>query len=57
MILFAMHEIEKKGYVTSARLVGDTLGKSILHGDVSTYGVLVNMARDFTTRYLLFIPH
>ena len=40
-----------------ARIVGDTMGKYHPHGDSSTYGALVNMAQDWSTRYPLVDGH
>ncbi len=57
-ILYAMH----KGGVTanaktrkSARVVGDVIGKYHPHGDTAVYESMVNLAQDFTTRYVLVV--
>ena len=41
----------------SARIVGDTMGKYHPHGDSSIYGALVNMAQEWSTRYMLVDGH
>ena len=40
-----------------ARIVGDTMGKYHPHGDSSIYGALVNMAQQWSTRYMLVDGH
>ncbi len=40
-----------------ARIVGDTMGKYHPHGDSSIYGSLVNMAQEWSTRYMLVDGH
>lgn len=37
----------------SALVVGDVLGKYHPHGDTSVYDAMVNLAQDFSTRYML----
>ncbi len=52
-ILYAMHELGLSagaGYVKSARIVGEVLGKYHPHGDSSVYEALVRMAQDFAMR-------
>ena len=59
-ILFSMNEMNldpNKGYRKSARIVGDTMGKYHPHGDSSIYGALVNMAQEWSTRYMLVDGH
>ncbi|MDR1699577.1 MAG: DNA gyrase subunit A, partial [Lachnoclostridium sp.] len=40
-----------------ARIVGDTMGKYHPHGDSSIYGSLVNLAQEWSTRYMLVDGH
>ena len=55
-ILYSMYEnghTASAKFVKSARIVGDVLGKYHPHGDTSVYDAMVNLAQDFTTRYML----
>jgi DNA gyrase subunit A len=55
-VLFAMNELNNtfnRGYVKSARIVGEVIGKYHPHGDVAVYDTIVRMAQDFSMRYLL----
>ncbi|MGO8843695.1 MAG: DNA gyrase subunit A, partial [Methyloceanibacter sp.] len=55
-ILFSMNEqghTPDRGYVKSARVVGDVMGKYHPHGDVSIYDTLVRMAQPFSMSLLL----
>jgi len=55
-ILFSMNEqghTPDRGYVKSARVVGDVMGKYHPHGDVSIYDTLVRMAQPFSMGLLL----
>jgi len=55
-ILFSMNEqghTPDRGYVKSARVVGDVMGKYHPHGDVSIYDTLVRMAQPFSMNLLL----
>lgn len=59
-ILFAMVELNNgpdKPHRKCARIVGDTMGKYHPHGDSSIYGALVNMAQEWSTRYMLVDGH
>ncbi|MCR5452057.1 MAG: DNA gyrase subunit A [Lachnospiraceae bacterium] len=59
-ILFSMSEMNNgpdKPHRKSARIVGDTMGKYHPHGDSSIYGALVNMAQEWSTRYILVDGH
>ena len=59
-ILFAMIELNNgpdKPHRKCARIVGDTMGKYHPHGDSSIYGALVNMAQEWSTRYMLVDGH
>ena len=59
-ILYAMIELNNgpdKPHRKCARIVGDTMGKYHPHGDSSIYGALVNMAQDWSTRYILVDGH
>ncbi len=59
-VLFSMIELNNgpdKPHRKCARIVGDTMGKYHPHGDSSIYGALVNMAQDWSTRYLLVDGH
>jgi DNA gyrase subunit A len=54
--LFAMWEMNNthdKPYKTSARVVGDVMGKYHPHGDASIYDTIVRMAQPFSYRMLL----
>ena len=54
--LFAMHELSNdwnRPYKTSARIVGDVIGKYHPHGDTAVYDTIVRMAQDFSLRYML----
>ncbi len=55
-ILFSMNEqghTPDRGYVKSARVVGDVMGKYHPHGDLSIYDTLVRMAQPFSMSLLL----
>src|SRR5689334_3067246 len=55
-ILFSMNEqghTPDRGYVKSARVVGDVMGKYLPHGDVAIYDTLVRMAQPFSMSLLL----
>ena len=59
-ILYSMSEMNNgpdKPHRKSARIVGDTMGKYHPHGDSSIYGALVNMAQEWSTRYILVDGH
>lgn len=59
-ILYAMIELNNgpdKPHRKCARIVGDTMGKYHPHGDTSIYGALVNMAQEWSTRYMLVDGH
>ena len=59
-VLYSMIELNNgpdKPHRKCARIVGDTMGKYHPHGDSSTYGALVNMAQDWSTRYPLVDGH
>ena len=59
-ILFSMNEMNNtydKPHKKCARIVGDTMGKYHPHGDSSIYGALVNMAQDWSMRYILVDGH
>ncbi len=59
-ILYAMIELNNgpdKPHRKCARIVGDTMGKYHPHGDSSIYGALVNMAQEWSTRYILVDGH
>ena len=59
-ILYSMIELNNgpdKPHRKCARIVGDTMGKYLPHGDSSIYGALVNMAQDWSTRYPLVDGH
>lgn len=59
-ILFAMIELNNgpdKPHRKCARIIGDTMGKYHPHGDSSIYGALVNMAQEWSTRYMLVDGH
>ena len=59
-ILYSMIELNNgpdKPHRKCARFVGDTMGKYHPHGDSSIYGALVNMAQDWSTRYILVDGH
>lgn len=59
-ILYAMIELNNgpdKPHRKCARIVGDTMGKYHPHGDSSIYGALVNMAQEWSTRYMLVDGH
>ncbi len=59
-ILYSMVELNNgpdKPHRKSARIVGDTMGKYHPHGDSSIYGALVNMAQEWSTRYMLVDGH
>jgi DNA gyrase subunit A len=55
-ILFSMNEqghTPDRGYVKSARVVGDVMGKYHPHGDVAIYDTLVRLAQPFSMSLLL----
>ncbi len=59
-ILYSMIELNNgpdKPHRKCARIVGDTMGKYHPHGDTSIYGALVNMAQDWSMRYVLVDGH
>lgn len=59
-VLFSMIELNNgpdKPHRKCARIVGDTMGKYHPHGDSSIYGSLVNMAQEWSTRYMLVDGH
>ena len=59
-ILYSMIELNNgpdKPHRKCARIVGDTMGKYHPHGDSSIYGALVNMAQEWSTRYILVAGH
>ena len=59
-ILYAMQEAgmgSTTPYKTSARIVGEVLGKYHPHGDTSVYDAIVRMAQDFSMRYMLADGH
>ena len=59
-ILYSMAEMNNtpdKPHRKSARIVGDTMGKYHPHGDSSIYGALVNLAQEWSTRYILVDGH
>jgi DNA gyrase subunit A len=54
--LFAMNELNNaynRGYMKSARIVGDVIGKYHPHGDNAAYDTIVRMAQPFNMRYPL----
>ena len=55
-ILHAMQQLRldpASGYKTSARVVGDVIGKFHPHGEFAVYEALVRLAQDFSQRYPL----
>lgn len=44
-------------FVKSARIVGDVIGKYHPHGDMGTYGALVQMTRDFSKNIPYIVPN
>ena len=55
-ILYSMNEqghTPDRGYVKSARVVGDVMGKYHPHGDLSIYDTLGRMAQPFSMGLLL----
>ena len=59
-ILYSMIELNNgpdKPHRKCARIVGDTMGKYHPHGDSSIYGAMVNMAQEWSTRYILVDGH
>jgi DNA gyrase subunit A len=55
-VLFSMSEnglTPARGYVKSASIVGDVMGRYHPHGDSPIYDTLVRMAQDFSLRYPL----
>jgi DNA gyrase subunit A len=59
-ILWSMYEQghrPDRGYVKSARVVGDVMGKYHPHGDVAIYDALVRLAQDFSLNAPLIDGH
>ena len=59
-VLYSMIELNNgpdKPHRKCARIVGDTMGKYLPHGDSSIYGALVNMAQEWSTHYPLVDGH
>src|ERR687893_521434 len=59
-ILYQMNEMglrPDRGFVKSARVVGDVMGKLHPHGDSAIYDALVRMAQAFTLRVPLIDGH
>ena len=59
-VLYSMIELNNgpdKPHRKCARIVGDTMGKYHPHGDSSIYGALVNLAQEWSTRYILVDGH
>ena len=59
-ILYSMIELNNgpdKPHRKCARIVGDTMGNYHPHGDSFIYGSLVNMAQEWSTRYMLVDGH
>src|ERR1700760_2383609 len=59
-ILWSMYEQghrPDRGYVKSARVVGDVMGKYHPHGDVAIYDAMVRMAQDFSLNSPLIDGH
>lgn len=59
-ILFAMSEMglrPDRGYVKSARIVGDTMGRYHPHGDTAIYDAMVRLAQDFSLNTPLVDGH
>lgn len=59
-VLYSMIELNNtpdKPHRKCARIVGDTMGKYHPHGDSSIYGALVNMAQEWSMRYMLVDGH
>ena len=59
-VLYSMIELNNgpdKPHRKCARIVGDTMGKYHPHGATSSYGALVNMAQEWSTRYPLVDGH
>ena len=55
-ILYSMHQLglsSNRPQRKCARIVGETMGKYHPHGDQAIYDTLVNMAQDFSYRYML----
>src|SRR5699024_12204934 len=55
-VLFGMHELGvlyNRAHKTSARIVGEVLGKYHPHGDTSVYDTMVRMAQGWSMRYML----
>jgi DNA gyrase subunit A len=55
-ILYSMHQLgmaSNRPHRKCARIVGETMGKYHPHGDQAIYDTLVNMAQDFSYRYML----
>src|SRR5262245_16084179 len=55
-VLFAMNELNNtynRGYVKSARVAGDVIGKYHPHGEGAVYDTIVRMAQSFAMRYPL----
>ena len=52
-VLFAMSELNNtwnRGYMKSARVVGEVIGKYHPHGDSAVYDAMVRLAQDFSMR-------
>jgi DNA gyrase subunit A len=59
-ILYSMHEQgyrPDRGYVKSARVVGDVMGKYHPHGDTAIYDAMVRLAQDFSLNVPLIDGH
>ena len=59
-ILYSMIELNNgpdKPHRKCARIVGDTMGKYLPHGDSSIYDALVKLAQEWNTRYPLVDGH
>ncbi len=55
-VLFGMHELGIRAtgaHKKSARIVGEVLGKYHPHGDTSVYDAMVQMAQEWSLRYML----
>src|SRR6516162_5434730 len=55
-VLYAMHELgnlHNRPYKTSARVVGDAMGKYHPHGESAIYDALVRLAQPWSMRYVL----
>jgi DNA gyrase subunit A len=59
-ILYAMDQLgltPSGSHRKCARVVGEVLGKSSIHGDMSIYDALVRLAQDFSTNHPLIDGH